>query len=134
MAAFTGGALYVSFGGTVLNADYRSFEPEGEIGLEDGSAGADVGRTFKKTLKDGNASLTLRSIAGTAGTAKWVSLYEGAEGTLVWGPEGTATGASKGSVYAIIENRSNPQEYDQVAEWTFSFKYSDAAGVVYSTW
>lgn len=134
MTAYTGRNLYVTFGGTVAAADYRSFEPHGEIGLEDGSAGADLGRTFLSTLKEGNASLTLRSISGTAGTAKWITWAEGAEGPLVWAPEGTATGKIKGSVNAIIESRENPNEYDQVAEWTFEFKYSDATGPVYTTY
>lgn len=134
MTAFTGSALYVAFGGTVAQANYRSFEPSSEIGLEDGSAGADVGRTKLSTLKDGNASLTLRSIAGTAGTAMWIGWVEGASGTLVWGPQGTATGSVKGSVYATIASRNTPMEYDQVAEWTFEFEYNDAAGVAYSTW
>lgn len=134
MTSYTGQNLYVSFGGTVAQADYRSFEPESEIGMEDGSAGADVGRTYLATLKDGNASLTLRSISGTAGTAMWAGWVDGAAGTLVWGPEGTATGKIKGSVYAKISKRSAPDEYDQVAEWTFEFQFSDAAGVVYSTW
>ena len=132
MTAYTGSALYITFGGTTAHADYRSLEISSEIGLEDGSAGADVGRTYKKTLKDGTASLTLRSISGTAGTAMWVNWVEGAEGTLVWYPEGTATNGIKGSVYAFINSRNTPDTYDQVSEWNFEFQFSDVAGVVYS--
>lgn len=134
MTSYTGQNLYVTFGGTALQADYRSFEPESEIGTEDGSAGADVGRTYKTTLKDGKASYKARSISGTSGTPEWITLAEGAQGTLVWGPEGTASGKIKGSVYAILNSRKLPNEYDKVAEWTFEFQFSDAAGVVYSTW
>lgn len=132
MTAYTGRNLYVAFGGTALTADYRSFEPEEEMGVEDGSAGADVARTYLSTLKDGNASYTARSISGTAGTAKWVNIPVGAEGALEWGPEGTATGKIKGSVNAILTNRSAPNEYDQVAEWSYEWQYSGA--VTYSTY
>lgn len=132
MTAYTGTNLYVAFGGTALNADYRSFEPEEEMGVEDASAGSDAARTYKTTLKDGNASYTARSIAGTAGTAKWINLAVGTEGTLEWGPEGTATGKVKASVNAILTNRSQPNEYDQVAEWSYEWQFSGA--VTYSTY
>jgi hypothetical protein len=132
MTAYTGTNLYVAFGGTALQADYRSFEPEEEMGVEDGSAGSDAARTYKTTLKDGNASMTLRSIAGTAGTAKWVNLAVGTEATLEWGPYGTATNSIKGSVNAILNNRSAPVEYDQVAEWSYEWQFSGA--VTYSTY
>lgn len=132
MAAYTGTNLYIVFGGTVLSADYRSFEPEEEMGVEDASAGSDAARIYKTTLKDGNASLTCRSIAGTAGTAKWANIPVGAEGTLEWGPEGTATGKIKASVNAIVSNRSLPNEYDQVAEWSWEWQFSGA--VTYSTY
>ena len=132
MTAYTGTNLYVVFGGTVLSADYRTFEPEEEMGIDDGSAGSDVARTFKTTLKNGKASYNARSISGTSGTAKWVNIPVGAEGTLEWGPEGTATGKIKGSVNAILTTRKAPNEYDKVAEWGYEFQYSGA--VTYSTY
>lgn len=132
MTAYTGTNLYVVFGGTVFSADYRTFEPEEEMEIDDGSAGSDAARTFKTTLKNGKASMKLRSIAGTAGTAKWVSVPVGAEGTLEWGPEGTATGKIKGSVNAILVNRKDPQEFDKVSEYTRDFQYSGA--VTYTTY
>lgn len=133
MTAYTGSALYVTLGGTVAQANYRSLEINDEIGLEDASAGSDVGRSYLSTLKDGDATLTLRSISGTAGTAIWLGWTSGANGTLVFHPEGTATGKIKGSVYAYIESRETPMEYDQVAEWTFNLKFSDTAGITYTT-
>lgn len=134
MTAYTGTNLYVSFGGTALNADYRKFEPEEEIGTEDGSAGADLSVTRLTTLRDGKATLMCRSIAGTAGTAKWVNLAVGISAPLVWGPYGTATGAIKGSVTAILKSRKMPNEYNKVAEWEYEFEYSDPVGVAYSTY
>lgn len=132
MTAYTGANLYLTFGGTVLQADYRRFEPEEEIGLEDASAGSDAARIYKTTLKDGNATFLARSIAGTAGTAKWVSIPVGAEGTLEWGPQGTATGNARAYVNAIVSSRTAPNEYDQVAEWGWDFQYSGA--VTYATY
>lgn len=104
------------------------------MGSEDASAGADTNRTYLSTLGDGDASLTMRSISGTAGTPIWITWVNGATGTLVWGPEGTASGKIKGSVACFISGRSMTEEYDQVAEWQFDFKFNDASGVVFSTW
>ncbi len=132
MTAYTGRNLYVVFGGTVFSADYRNFEPEEEMETDDASAGADTARTFLTTLKNGKATYTGRSISGTGGTAKWISIPVGAEGTLEWGPEGTATGKIKGSVNAIMNKRTDPNEYDKVAEWQREFQYSGA--VTYSTY
>ena len=128
MTTYTGKALYFTFAGTVLNADFRSFEPNFSMGLEDASAGADVGVTRLTTLKDGSASLTMRGIAG--GTAMMAVLTEGQGGTLTWQPEGTAAGKPKGSVVAIVESLSESLGYNSVTEWSVTFQQNDATGLV----
>ena len=80
MTTYTGSALYLKFGSTELAADYRSFTPTYQTGLEDASAGSDLAITRLSTLLDGNASATFRSIAG--GTATWAALAPQTEGTL----------------------------------------------------
>jgi len=132
MAAYTGPNMYLLFNGTALHADYRSFEHNEEMGVEDASAGNDTARLYATTLKDGNASITMRSVSGTAGTARWINLPVGSSGTLEWGPEGTATGKIRGYVNAILSSRTIPTEYDQVAEWNYEFQYSGA--VTYTTY
>ena len=130
MTTFTGKSLYLSFGGTVLQADYRSFEPNFSMGLEDASAGSDAGVTRLTTLKDGSASLTMRSVAG--GTALLAILTEGAAGTLTWAPEGTASGKPSNSVVAVVESLSESLGYNSVTEWSVTFQQNDATGLVRS--
>ena len=128
MATYTGSALYLKFGSTELDADYRSFEPNFSMGLEDASAGSDAAVTRLTTLKDGSASLTMRSIVG--GTAALASLTEGTGGTLEWGPEGTATGKPKNTVVAIVESLSESLGYNSVTEWSVTFQQNDSTGLV----
>ena len=125
MTTFTGRNLYLVFKGVAIQSDYRSFEPSGEIKVEPASAGSDVPETYLTTLTNGKASLTMRSIAGTAGTALWITtLARGAEGTLEWGPEGTATGKLRNYVNAIVISKSDPQAYAGVTEWKVEWQYS----------
>lgn len=132
MATFTGSALYLKFGSTELQADYRSFEPNFNMGLEDASAGSDSGVTRLVTLKDGSASLTMRGIVG--GTAALSALTEGTGGTLEWGPEGTAAGKPKNSVVAVVESLSESLGYASVTEWSVTFQQNDSTGLVRSNY
>lgn len=125
MTAYTGKNLYLIFGGTALQADYRSFDPTEEMGVEDASAGSDAAVTRLTTLKDGNASLTMRSISGTGGTANWITgLAVGNEGTLEWGPEGTATNNRRSHVNAILTEKNETLAYADVSEWNITWEYS----------
>jgi hypothetical protein len=133
MTAYTGKNLYLLWNGTSIESDYRSFDPTEEMGTDDASAGSDAAVTRKTTLKDGNASLTMRSISGTAGTALWATtMAVGTEGTLEWGPEGTATGEKRAYVNAILTSRSESNAYANVVEWTFDWEYSGE--VTYTTY
>jgi hypothetical protein len=127
MTAYTGRSLYLLWKGQSIAADYRPFEPSEEIKVEDASAGADIPTTYLTTLTDGKASLTMRSIAGTAGTALWITHFAlGNEGTLEWGPQGTATGMKRSYVNAIVLNKSDVEEYAGVTEWKVEWQYSGA--------
>lgn len=135
MTAYTGANLYLAFTGVTIQSDYRSFEPSGEIGTEDASAGSDAGITRLTTLEDGTASLTMRSISGTAGTALWVTTFAvGNEGTLEWGPEGTATNNRRSYVNAIVKTKSETLAYAGVSEWNVTWEYSDVSGPTHTTY
>ena len=125
---YTGSGLYLKFGTTTLQADYRSFTPAQSMGLEDASAGADTGISRLSTLKDSTYSLTMRAPAG--GTAAWAALAEGTSGTLEWGPEGTATNKPKRTVTAIVESREEGLSYNGVTEWSITWQQNDTTGVV----
>lgn len=129
---YTGSGLYLKFGSTTLEADYRSFTAPQSIGLEDASAGSDVGVSRLATLKDSSHSLTMRAPAG--GTAAWAALAEGTSGTLEWGPEGTASNKPKRTVVAIVESREESLSYNGVTEWSISWQQNDPAGVVNSNY
>jgi len=125
MAEITGQHLYVAFKGTALEADYREFSFSEEVGMADASAGSDAARTYLTTLEDGTATLSLLMQAdGTASTAPAQLLEKGAEGTLEWGPEGTATGKPRRYVNAIVQSYEERSPYDDVIEITASFQFS----------
>ena len=122
-AGYTGKNLYLIFGGTVLDTVYRSFSPTETMSTVDQSAGADAAVTRLTTLKDGRATLDYRTEAGTAGTALWAGLDVGSEGTLEWGPEGTATNAPRGWVNAILVNKSPSFTYNDVVMFRLEWEY-----------
>lgn len=124
MTAFVPSGAYIKFVSTELQADYRTFEWDETVALEDGSAGSDSWVRQLPTLTTGNVTLTLRGISGTAGTATWVALAPKTEGTLEYGPEGTATGNRRQYVNAIVNRRSEPLAYNGVTEWNFEFAFN----------
>jgi hypothetical protein len=124
MAEFTGSALYVKFGSTVLSSRYRNHEETEEIGLVDKSAGSDTARTYLTTLEDGNASLEL--LAESDGTALWTAVDKGTSGTLEWGEEGTASGNAKHTVLAIVKSRKRTNVYEDVVKLNIEFQYNGA--------
>jgi hypothetical protein len=133
MAEYTGSSLYLTFGTTVLNAEYRKFSVEESIGLKDASAGGDTARTYLTELTDGKATYEATDQTGTTtvgGSATWTALAKGTSGTLLWAPEGTASGKPKHTVVAIVKNRKRDIVYDDVTkisvEWQFSGAVTDA--------
>ncbi|MBN1122799.1 MAG: hypothetical protein JXJ17_17110 [Anaerolineae bacterium] len=125
MAGITGKNLYVAFMGEALEADYREFSISEEVGMADASSGSEAARTYLKTLEDGTATLSLLLQAdGTAVTDPPQLLEKGAEGTLEWGPEGTAAGKPRRYVNAIVTTYEERMPYDEVVEITASFQFS----------
>jgi hypothetical protein len=120
MPKMTGKNLYVAFNGIDLSAEYRSFDPGDEIELVDKSSGTEGARTYLTTLADGEASY-----AGLfVGTAPYEALKPGTEGTLEWGPEGTAVGKERNHVNAIVRSRNRTFPYAGLVELKATFQYS----------
>jgi hypothetical protein len=127
MTGYTGTALYLAFKGTALNADYRSFDDGQEIDLVDASAGADANKTYLTALKDGTADGEFADqTGGTAATALYNLCVPGAEGTLEWGPEGTATNKPRHYVNAIVKSRKKGHPYNEHVMVTISWQFSGA--------
>lgn len=127
MSDFTGKNLYISFAGTVIDTDYRSFNTSEEIGLVDASAGSDTARTYITTLEDGTAELNTLAQTGDTGATDIPTLCGiGTSGSLIWGPEGNTTGMIKYTVNAIVQSIASPHTYDGLVEYNVSFQFSGA--------
>jgi len=105
MAGLTGKNLYIKFGSTVLNTDYRTFGHPRSIDKVDASAGADTFKTYLTTLKDGTISCAI--IAQAADTTTRGTLVPGTGGSLEYGLEGTAAGKQKASYTSVFVENSN---------------------------
>lgn len=117
MAHFTGADLYITFGGIALHADYRTLSVDESTGTADTTAGTDEYQSHVITTKSVEMSLTLLYDNATAGTAAATALANGKQGTLEWGPEGTATGKPKYTIPATVTSFSKSIEYE--AEVTY---------------
>ena len=128
-AGIIGKNLYLCFGSTVLDTDYRAFG-ESETGeVVDISAGSDTYKTYLTTLADGTATATIMLQSGTAFTAVWEALKPLTEGTLTWAPEGTATSQQKHTVNSFITKREKAMEFADIVVcdigWQFSGSVTD---------
>lgn len=125
MAETTGSALYLTFNGTVLSSDYRTFNESEETGLVKASAGSDTFESYLATLTDGTAKCQL--VYQTLGSAVWAAVKNGTSGTLIWAPEGTASGKPKHTVTnAIVKTRSKDVPYENLIVLNVDFQFSSA--------
>lgn|SRR5574343_503587 len=129
MTAFSGSALnlqWITAGGTtLLHTDCRSFDWTPTLSLIDSTAGADSFREYITGIGEGgdiSASLVLQ----TGATALISALARGTAGTLIYSPEGTATGKPKSTIPAISKGPSYSQPYDDVVEFKVSWQQSAA--------
>lgn len=112
MAHYTGKDLYIEFGGQAVgDSEYRSLSVDRQIDTVEVSAGADTDKSYLTTLRDASFSLTYVD-ENASGTLVNQALYEGAYGTLVWGPQGTASGKPKFSCAAWVTSVSAGMEYN----------------------
>jgi hypothetical protein len=124
VAEFTGRNLHVVFGATTLSGNQRTFSVTEEAGLVDASAGADVARSYLKTLEDGTATLELLQDDGAGGPTLWAAVREGTSGNLVWGEEGNVASQPRHTVPAIVSSRKKDTPYDDVVVVTVEFQFS----------
>ena len=119
---YTGKDLYVAFGGTGLTSDQRSFTVTREQETADITAGADGFRAFKATIKNFTASLEILADSSATGTAMLGAIQEGTEGTLEWGPLGTASGKPKNEVPVIVTSVSITLNFDDAVVYSIDFQ------------
>lgn len=122
MTKYSGAALYVEFAGTNISSTRRSLDLTHSMETADSTAGADVYRNFVTTVKSIEASGEILGLtASTGGSAQLAALQPGSTGTLIWGPEGTATGSPKWGFLAMLSEISPSYPFDNVvvykAKW-----------------
>src|SRR5512139_3664753 len=129
MTAFSGSAMYLAWvhaGGTlVLNTDFRQFDWTPTLSLIDSTAGADTFREYIGGIGEGG-DISLSCVMQTGSTATISALARAAVGTILYGPEGTATGKPKSTIPAISKGPAYSQPYDDVVEFKVSFQQSAA--------
>ncbi len=116
MAAKVGDNAYIYFKGTDIAGDFRNLDDSSAIGLVDATAGADACKTFLTTITEGEAKWSALWQDTAAGDAAYLLLAPGAEGSLIIGPNGSASGAAKTTVNAIVKDRNRKIPYDDVIE------------------
>lgn len=128
MAEYSGSALYLAWihsGGTVtMHGDFRTFSFNPSVKTALATAGSDADEAYLAGVKD--ASMSVGLVAQSAGTALEDALVEGASGTLLVGPEGTASNKRKWTIPAISMGASFSIPYDNVVEMACDFQKTGA--------
>lgn len=105
---------------TLAPGRYTSIDTDESVALVDKSAGSDTHDSFLAALESGGVTINLNASAGDTDT--WNGVEPGTEGTLVYGPEGTAVGKPSFTAVAIIESRQSKQAYNDIRRLTLTLK------------
>ena len=128
MPAYYGGsciALWIQTAATtILTPDFRSLKYDPAVEMVDASAGADTFKVFFPGIASGKVSAQFVQQAGSITFA--TAMYEGAVGTVVINPEGTATGKQKISIPCVSDGVSWTIPYNGVVELAVSWTQSSA--------
>ena len=121
MARLSGKNLVVTFAGVTISGTQRTFEFEHEEEQIDASAGADTYRTFIPSMRVINPKMEAIMEDKASGSAVQNVLDIGQEGTLVWSPEGTASGKPRWGITARVSKAAQTMPFDDVhgisVEW-----------------
>ena len=116
---------WVYSGGTVaLNTDFRNIGTDESVDLVMVAAGNDTDKTYLATLKDGVISYS--GLLQANGTVIKQALEAGGVGTLIFSPEGTASGKPKETYPCISMGAKVAYPYDNVVEVSCDFQKNGA--------
>ena len=124
----TGNAVYATFGGTVISADYTSFTTSEEGELVDLTAGPDTFHYYA-SLDRTDATIDYEGFYDSAasGSAVWNKLAPNTAGTLIIAPLGTATGKPKRTwSRVLVQNRDMEMPFEDGITISASFQASSA--------
>lgn len=120
MPEYTGANMYFAWvysGGTVtLHADERTVNLNPSMDFAETTAGSDPRKTRLATIAD--IAVSFAGVAQTGGTVLEDALAPGTEGTILFGPEGTALGKRKHVVGAFSQGAKFALKYADVTEIT----------------
>jgi hypothetical protein len=114
-----------------LSGDYRSFDFPFGTDEAESSAGNDTSRNYIPTLQTMEATLNT-VFTGTSGTAALYLARPQSEGTLVWAPNGTATGQPKWGFVAFVRSQNYTSPYDNLIEVEHGFGPRTGSGLLYN--
>lgn len=112
-----------------ISGHRRTLDISEEAEMKDTTAGNDAARNYEPLHLVLGASYTAL-YDGTAGTAVSYRLRAGAEGSVVFGPLGTASGAPKGSFAAVVSQHNMSVPYDDNIEVSIEFMPQTTSGWV----
>ena len=111
---------WVHAGGTVsMHADFRTVTLSPVIDFADSTAGSDARRSRIPTIAD--VAVSYAGLGQTGGTVLEDALAEGAAGTIIFQPEGTAAGKRKYTIGAFSQGAKFTYPYADVVELTNEF-------------
>lgn len=123
---FTGKNMYITLNGTVVSADFTSVKMTREVGKAEKTAGADTHASYIPTYLDTTVEVESLKKSGTAGTSEWSALTTvlgpASDGTLIWSPEGTATGKPKHTATGFLESIEVEFPFDDTVQLTIGFQ------------
>jgi hypothetical protein len=132
---YAGSAMYLAWvysGGTVtLQSDFRQFDWSPTLNFIDATAGAD---TYERLLPSYGVGgdINLNMLAQSDGTTLATALARQTQGTLVYGPSGTANGYLAYSIPSYSQGPQWNQPFDNVVEMNCTFR--QYAVETQSTW
>ena len=122
----SGRDVYVSFNGTVLDADFTSVKVSEEGDQIDVTAADEESHYYVGIRKDGTVDMELFYNAGTAQT-EFDAVAVNNAGTLTIGPKGTTSTYPKLEwTRALVKTRELDFPFDAEAKLTVSFQCSSA--------
>ena len=133
MAGYTTRAAYLKFGSTELQAYHRTFNNSESVDTIDDSAGSQAWKTMISGDKSGEFTLEVVIPADNAGTVRQAIAID-TDGTLLVGPEGTATGKEKCSVYCKVTAHGRSFNRADVTTMSVTFSYNVATGPTWGAW
>lgn len=124
MPAYTGSGLIVKWiytSGTItMDTDYHDFQYSPSIDFHEQTAGADTSKTRIAGLKDGSVSYNGLLQAGDL-PAWGTAMALGMAGTIIYQPEGTASGKYAGTIPAICQGMTHHFVYNALVEANVSW-------------